>query len=138
MTNQVQDALKFLIVEDDAVSRMVASGILKKLQLNHDCAANGQEALDALHANGRCYNAIFMDCDMPVMNGFEAVKFIRQAEADGALTAIPVFAVTSHSGDDFEKKILASGFNRLITKPLTVQAVVAALASIGLALDQTF
>ena len=104
--------LSILLVEDNRVNQLVASGLLKKLGHQVDLAENGERALAAL--GKRRYDIILMDCQMPVMDGFEATRAIRQ-NPDWA--GIPVIAVTANALEGDREHCLASGMSDYVTKP---------------------
>ena len=103
-----------LLAEDNVVNEKVACRTLEKLGHRVEVARNGREAVDAW-ATGR-FDLILMDCQMPVMDGYEAVREIRLREADGR--RIPIVALTAHAMKDDDLKCRAAGMDDYITKPL--------------------
>lgn len=103
-----------LIVEDNKTNMMVTKGIVKKLGYQYLCAENGKEAVDLLRTNSA--NLILMDCQMPVMNGFEATQAIRKLENKNS--NIPILAVTANAMQDDKQKCLEAGMNDHIPKPV--------------------
>jgi CheY-like chemotaxis protein len=103
-----------LLAEDNLVNEKVACRTLEKLGHRVEVARNGREAVDAW-ATGR-FGLILMDCQMPVMDGYEAVREIRRREADGR--RIPIVALTAHAMKDDDLKCKAAGMDDYITKPL--------------------
>src|SRR5690554_393923 len=113
ITEQASDRpLSILLVEDNRVNQLVASGLLKKLGHRVDLAENGERALAALES--RRYDIILMDCQMPVMDGFEATRAIRQ---NPEWTDLPVIAVTANALQGDREHCLASGMSDYVTKP---------------------
>ncbi|HEX3028638.1 MAG TPA: CHASE4 domain-containing protein [Clostridia bacterium] len=107
-----------LIVEDNPVNRKLAVMQFEKLGISVSIANNGQEAVDYLKAN-QC-KLIFMDCQMPVMDGFEATKQIRKQEASlGRHTTIIAMTANAMQGD--QEKCIASGMDDYISKPVNIQ-----------------
>lgn len=104
--------LKILLVEDNRVNQLVASGLLRKLGHRVDLAENGERALAALQRQR--YDIILMDCQMPVMDGFEATRAIRQ---NPEWADLPVIAVTANVLQGDREQCLASGMNDYVTKP---------------------
>ncbi|PSF07005.1 hybrid sensor histidine kinase/response regulator [Marinobacter halophilus] len=104
--------LSLLLVEDNQVNQLVASSLLKKLGHRVDHAENGQRALEALQK--RHYDLVLMDCQMPVMDGYEATRAIR---LNPEWQNIPVIAVTANVMQGDREDCLASGMNDYITKP---------------------
>lgn len=110
---------RILVVDDDAVNRRVALRALEELSCRVDTACDGKEAL-TMHASDP-YDLILMDCEMPVMDGFEATAKIRAAEAGGSRT--PVIAWTARFMAGNAGNLLAGGFDDLIPKPMRRQAL---------------
>lgn len=104
--------LHVLLVEDNQVNQLVASSLLRKLGHSVDLAENGKLALEAL--DKRNYDMILMDCQMPVMDGYEATRKIRE---NPAWKNLPVIAVTANVMQGDREDCLASGMNDYITKP---------------------
>ncbi|MBM6551736.1 response regulator [Marinomonas ostreistagni] len=106
------DRTRVLVVEDNDVNRLIVKSLLEKLGVLVDTADNGQEALTAI-AN-QSYQLVFMDLQMPVMDGFAATQAIRSRFGDD----LPIVALTAHAmSGDYERSITA-GMNDHITKPI--------------------
>lgn len=105
-------ALAILLVEDNQVNQLVASSLLRKLGHTVDLAENGKRALQAME--NRTYDMVLMDCQMPVMDGYEATRQIRE---NPAWKTLPVIAVTANVMQGDRENCLASGMNDYITKP---------------------
>ncbi|REE68035.1 signal transduction histidine kinase [Paenibacillus taihuensis] len=101
-----------LLVEDSEINQMVDKEILKEVAGHIDVADNGQEAVK--HVEGKRYDAILMDLQMPVMDGYEAARIIRRL-ANGSDT--PIIAMTADAMKGVEEKVLAEGMIAYITKP---------------------
>ncbi len=108
---------KVLVVEDNAINQMVAEGMLKKFGIRIDLAANGKEAITALE--NIQYDLVFMDCQMPVMDGYEATQTIRDMNSKVHDHAIPVIAMTANAMQGDREKCIDSGMNDFITKPVS-------------------
>ena len=103
-----------LLVEDNIVNRKLAVLILEKVGCQVDIAVNGQEGVEKFKAGN--YLAIFMDCQMPVMDGYDATRAIREHEAPGS--RIPIIAVTANAMKGDREKCLECGMDDYISKPI--------------------
>jgi PAS domain S-box-containing protein len=103
-----------LLVEDNAVNLLLLKALLKKLNITPVSAENGREALDALEAGE--FKFVLMDCQMPVMDGYEATRQIRKSSA--AWSAIPIIAMTANAMVGDEEKCFEAGMDDYISKPV--------------------
>jgi PAS domain S-box-containing protein len=111
-----QQDVRILLVEDHLVNQKVALTMLKRLGYGQaDCAANGQEALRMVQAQD--YDAVLMDCQMPVMDGYEATRAIRQL-VDEKFRKLPIIALTAHAMKGDDDKCYAAGMDDYLTKPV--------------------
>jgi len=117
-------AHRVLVVEDNQVNRQVAVMMLTKLGCHCDVATNGQEAIDAMARQS--YHLVFMDCQMPVMDGFVATSEIRRREGRKQHSRIVALTANAMHGD--RERCLAAGMDDYVTKPITAEALQAALA----------
>jgi signal transduction histidine kinase/DNA-binding response OmpR family regulator len=115
--------LRVLVAEDNVVNQKVAVGTLEKMGIRADVAANGKEAVDMLRMLP--YDCVFMDCQMPEMNGYEAAAEIRRRELPGRHIAI--IAMTAEVLGDARLRCLDSGMDDYIPKPVRVESLVDAL-----------
>ncbi|GHE97326.1 PAS domain-containing protein [Thalassotalea profundi] len=117
---------KILLVEDNRVNQMVAQGVLQKLGLSCDIANNGVEALVKLKesSDDKPYTFIFMDCQMPEMDGYQATIEIRNATAGERYRSIPVVAMTANAMVGDQEKCLAAGMNDYLSKPINKDKVI--------------
>ncbi|WP_020652182.1 response regulator [Massilia niastensis] len=117
--------MRVLVVEDNPINQEVASLILTHAGATVDIADNGQIAVSML-SERPVYDAILMDLQMPVMNGYEAAAAIRAA----GLT-IPIFAMTANALDEDRQRSFAAGMQAHLAKPIDVDQLVAALEQIA-------
>lgn len=120
--------VRILLVEDNPVNREVACGMLEVLNCRIDTAENGREALDAIAKTE--YALVFMDCQMPEMDGLTATKLIRAREAErtkqtgdsaeASPTRLPVVALTAHALQGDREQCLAAGMDDHLSKPFTL------------------
>ncbi len=103
-----------LLVDDNPVNQRIGQRMLERLGCAVDLASQGRDALDLLSVQR--YEIVFMDCQMPVMDGYTAVAELRRCESDGCRT--PVVALTAHAMDGARERCLAAGMDDYLTKPL--------------------
>jgi CheY-like chemotaxis protein len=108
-----------LVADDNRVNQKIASMMLAKLGCEVDVTSNGTETLERW--SQRPYDAIFMDCQMPDVDGYEATQRIRVSGGRGA--EIPIIATTASSGSDERQRCLAAGMTDYITKPLSLDSL---------------
>jgi two-component system sensor histidine kinase/response regulator len=103
-----------LLAEDNVVNQKVACRILEKLGYRVDVAADGQATFEAWQS-GR-YHAILMDCQMPVLDGYETTRKIREQEGDGR--HVPIIALTAHAMKGADNECRAAGMDDYLSKPI--------------------
>jgi len=111
-----------LLVEDNEINQQVAMEILQGAGLKVTIANNGQEGVDAARENQ--YDAILMDIQMPVMDGYTATREIRK---DARFKELPIIAMTAHAMAGDEDKSLESGMNGHVAKPIDPDQLFATL-----------
>ena len=107
---------RVVVVEGDATNQMVAKFMLEDFGLHADLAANGEEALHALE--NLPYDLVLMDCQMPVLDGFDATIRIRDPQSKVRDRAISVVAMTANAMQGDREKCLAAGMDDFISKPV--------------------
>jgi CheY-like chemotaxis protein len=118
---------RVLMVEDNAVNMMIAVALLERWGVHVTQAIDGREALDAVQreaTQGRRFDAVLMDVQMPVMGGYEATRALRRTETGRTL---PVIALTAAALVTEREEALASGMNDFLTKPVDADKLRSAL-----------
>jgi PAS domain S-box-containing protein len=117
--------VRILLAEDNVTNQQVVLGVLAKLGFNADTAANGQEAIQALETVP--YDIVFMDVQMPLMDGLEATRAIRSGKTGVPNPRIPIIAMTAHALKGDRELCLEAGMDDYISKPIAPQALAEAL-----------
>ncbi len=117
--------VRILLVEDNIVNKMVAVGILGKLGFSADTAENGRQAIDMLETVS--YDLLFMDVQMPVMDGYQATMAIREGKTKAADVNVPIIAMTAHAIKGDREKCLQWGMDDYISKPISPRKLAKAL-----------
>lgn len=125
--------IKLLVVEDSAANTRLMIESLKNKGLSCDAVKNGEEAIEA--CINKHYDIVFMDCQMPVMDGFEATKKIRSIKGIGE--KIIIIAITANAMEDDREKCLASGMDDYISKPININNVCALIEKYGFIASKT-
>jgi len=110
---------KILVVEDNMVNQMVITGMLENLGYNSTIAENGQEGVDAFCSDQP--DLILMDVSMPVMNGLEATKAIRDVEIDHGMPRCPIVALTANAMKGDRERCIESGMDDFVSKPVLME-----------------
>ena len=106
-----------LLAEDNELNREIAVELMKMAGMELDCAGNGKEALERFLIEGDGYDLILMDIQMPVMDGYEAARAIRQSGHPRA-KSIPIIAMTADAFHEDIVKANESGMNGHLAKPI--------------------
>lgn len=112
---------RILVVEDNRVNLQVARNLLEKLGAEFDLVEDGAQALEA--ASAQRYALILMDCRMPVLDGYETTRRLREREAGEGGRRIPIIAVTANATAEDRKKCLEAGMDDFLAKPYTLAAL---------------
>ncbi len=118
---------KILFVDDNMVNQHVGREMLSKLGIGFEVASNGQEALNARKSGN--FDAILMDCQMPIMDGFEATRQIRLFESETGTGRVTVVALTANAMQGDREKCLAAGMDDYLAKPYTIKGLFETLSS---------
>jgi two-component system sensor histidine kinase/response regulator len=117
---------KILLVEDNPVNQRVAQRTLQNLAAEVTIANNGAEALERIATSN--FDAVLMDCQMPVMDGFTATRRIRELELSRGAKRLPIIALTANVMSEDREKCLAAGMDAHLGKPIEVAQVIEALS----------
>jgi signal transduction histidine kinase/ActR/RegA family two-component response regulator len=118
--------LRVLVVEDNPVNQLVLGRLLERMGHDVEHLADGQAAIDALLGAGEAFDAVFMDCHMPVLDGFEATRRLRSAGYAG-----PVIAITAAVTTEDRARCAAAGMNGFVAKPVNTERLREALAAVS-------
>ena len=117
------EAGRILLAEDNELNQEIAEEILKEAGFSVEIAGDGQAAVDLLKGSEvGYYQMILMDVQMPVLNGYEATKVIRELD-DRELASIPIIAMTANAFEEDRKEALKSGMNGHIAKPIDIEVL---------------
>ena len=124
----IQNKYKILLVEDNELNREIALEILSEGGILVTEATNGAEALETLRsAEPGAFDAVLMDIQMPVMDGYTATKAIRAMEAP-QFSQIPIIAMTADAFAEDKRRALEAGFTAHIAKPVNMATLIDTLA----------
>lgn len=115
--------VRLLLAEDDYFSRMLVKTKLESQGLSLDMVSNGQEAVQACSESD--YDLVLMDCQMPVLDGYEATRHIRQQENNRR--HIPIVALTAYEGAGEAEKCLTAGMDDYLIKPIDFTKLIAVI-----------
>ena len=112
--------MRLLLVEDMDVNREIAVMLLSEMGFSVESAVNGQEAVEKVsEAEAGYFDAVLMDIQMPIMDGYEATQKIRLL-ADNKKASVPIIAMTANAFSEDVQKALAAGMNAHIAKPIDI------------------
>ncbi|HSG23363.1 MAG TPA: ATP-binding protein, partial [Azonexus sp.] len=118
--------LRILLAEDNLINQKVASLMLRKLGCTIEVAGNGEQALAALAT--QAFDIVLMDCQMPVMDGFETTRQIRHDRSGRFNPQIPIIAMTANAMQGDREACMAAGMDDYIPKPIAQASLLAALS----------
>jgi CheY-like chemotaxis protein len=119
------EGVRALVVDDVDANRTVGREILESMGCRVDVAANGREALQMQRDFG--YDIVFMDCQMPVMDGYETTRALRRHEREVGAQRVPVIAMTAAAADEDRRRCLEAGMDDYLSKPIDELALNALL-----------
>jgi len=113
---------RILLVEDNPTNQIVAQGLLQTIGLTCDTAANGLEAIESIKNATQTlpYSLILMDCQMPVMDGYDSTRAVRAGQAGSSNTKIPIIAMTANAMSGDREKCILAGMDDYLTKPIDI------------------
>jgi CheY-like chemotaxis protein len=126
-----------LLVEDNAVNAFISAASLESMGVNSVHASDGTEAVELFRA--RMFDAVLMDCEMPVMDGFAATRLIREYEEQSGQKRTPIIALTANALTGDREQCLAQGMDDYLSKPIELGqlgALVAKWMGRGAAVEQ--
>jgi signal transduction histidine kinase/CheY-like chemotaxis protein/predicted ATPase len=124
-TRRARSRYSILVAEDYALNQKLAMRLLERAGYSCDVVDDGQKVLDATREGG--YDLVLIDCQMPIMDGFEATRAIRRREATGA-TRLPIIAMTANAMKGDRERCLEAGMDDYLSKPISVDALYGLLA----------
>jgi CheY-like chemotaxis protein len=116
----LDEKARVLVVEDNSVNQRLAKALLEKMGCIVDIAENGQHAVEIIKDAKEDYRVIFMDCQMPILNGFEATQIIRDREKS-IQKHVPIVAMTANAMSGDRELCLDAGMDDYVSKPLDKQ-----------------
>jgi signal transduction histidine kinase/ActR/RegA family two-component response regulator len=114
---------RILLVEDMEINREIVTALLEPVQMEIECAENGEQAVNMYKEAPDKYNLIFMDIQMPVMDGYEATRVIRSLEAENSRKRIPIVAMTANVFKEDIEKCIEAGMDDHIGKPVDFEKI---------------
>lgn len=121
---QGEGGLRVLVVEDNEINQNVITGFLQKLAITVELADNGRTAVEMLQQQGRQYDLILMDCEMPVMDGYEAASRILKWQRVRDLPITPIIALSAHALDKHREMAFEAGMVDYLSKPVSFRQLV--------------
>ena len=121
--------LKVLLVEDSPVNTEVAVGMLEAIRCSVTAVDNGELGVE--NALGETFDVVLMDCQMPLMDGFEATRKIRSGEAHHGRPNVPIIAITANALPGDRERCLAAGMTDFISKPFTLKRLSSVIRAVA-------
>lgn len=124
----MRESFEILIADDNPVSLRPVVSVLEAKKMHVTIVENGRQALEAVR--NHVFDLILMDCNMPVVDGFEATRAIRSWELESKRKRIPIIALTNMAAFGAEDMCKEAGMDAHIPKPITVKAIDAIIAQL--------
>ena len=121
------DGMRVLVVEDNILNASLVRLLLQRSGCEVVCAASGTEALEQMQSQS--WDLVLMDCQMPLMDGYEATRRWREIESALGLPRLPIIALTAHALADDRERCLDAGMDDYLTKPVAFEALRRALSA---------
>ena len=125
--------LNVLVAEDNAINQVVIKSMLSKLNIVAAIVENGLKAVDKVKSSENTFDVIFMDCEMPEMDGFESTRIIREFEKQSHQKPTTIVALTAHTMQEHKTAVYDAGMNYHLAKPVTIFNLTRALKKLGFA-----
>jgi CheY-like chemotaxis protein len=119
--SHLQPSRRVLVVEDNATNRMVIVAMLRKQDVAVEVVEDGQQAVAAATRDGERPDLIFMDVQMPVMDGLDATKALRRWEADNGRSRMPIVALTAGAFQEDQNRCAEAGMDDYLAKPISAE-----------------
>jgi CheY-like chemotaxis protein len=119
ITELSNQAMNVLLVEDQPVNQVVASEMIRRLGHEVTLAGNGLEAIKAIST--KVFDLVFMDCQMPEMDGYTAASALKKLANEGEIPPCPIIALTAHAMVGDREKCIAAGMDDYLAKPIDNQ-----------------
>ena len=122
--------LRVLLVEDNSINQLIISSLLNQINIEPHLANNGDEAIEFIRQHHDQLDVVLMDCEMPILDGLEATRKIREWEKTQQKPALPIIALTAHVLPEYKDRCLAAGMNDYLSKPLLLEQLMNKLLNI--------
>lgn len=122
--------INVLLIEDNAINVLVVLGLLKSMNINVTTASNGHLGTEIFCDGENNFDLILMDCEMPIMDGYQATEIIREWETNNNRKKVPICALTAHAMAEHVERCLSSGMDYHLSKPIRKSSLESILAKI--------